>query len=97
MSQSVHGHEIDERFFMRSPSEGSGPPNDANVPDSLQRATQRLGFPPSYVIVGVYRLVFDKALFSPVWQRCRRGFLRGAAVGGVWVLVAKFIWQLTEG
>ncbi|KAF8486665.1 hypothetical protein F5888DRAFT_1761105 [Russula emetica] len=82
MSQSVL--DIDENFFMRSPSEGSGPSKNVNIPDSLQRATQRLGFPPSYVVVGVYRLVFDKALFSPVWQMCRSGFLRGVAVGGVW-------------
>jgi hypothetical protein len=95
MSQSVL--DIDENFFMRSPSEGSGPSKNVNIPDSLQRATQRLGFPPSYVVVGVYRLVFDKALFSPVWQMCRSGFLRGVAVGGVWVLVAILIWQLTEG
>ncbi|KAN0107715.1 hypothetical protein V8E52_009882 [Russula decolorans] len=82
MSQSVL--DVDENFFTRSPSEGSGPSKNVKIPDSLQRATQRLGFPPSYVVVGVYRLVFDKALFSPVWQRCRSGFMKGAAVGGVW-------------
>jgi hypothetical protein len=97
MSQSVHRLDIDETFFMRSPSEGSGPSKDVDVPESLQRATQRLGFPPSYVVVGVYRLVSDKALFSPVWQGCRSGFLRGVAVGSVWVPVATLIWQLTEG
>ncbi len=95
MSQSVL--DIDENFFMRSPSEGSGPSKNVNIPDSLQRATQRLGFPLTYVVVGVYRLVSDKALFSPVWRSCRSGFLRGIAVGGVWVLVAILIWQLTEG
>lgn len=83
MSQSVL--DIDENFFIRSPSEGSGPPKNVDIPDSLQSATQRLGFPPSYVVVGVYRLLSDKALFSPVWQRCKSGFLRSAAVGGVWV------------
>jgi len=95
MSQSVL--DIDENLFIRSPSEGSGPPKNVTIPDSLQRATQRLGFPPSYVVVGVYRLGFDEALFSPVWQRCRSGFLRGVAVGGVWVLVAILTWRLTEG
>ena len=88
MSPSVL--DINETFFMRSPSEGSGPTKDVDIPDSLQRATQRLGFPPSYVVVGVYRLVSDMALFSPVWQRCRSGFLRGAAIGSVWVLAAIF-------
>lgn len=94
MSQSVLG--IDETFFMRSPSEGSGPSKNSNIPDSLQRATQRLGFPPSYVVVGVYRLVFDKTLIFPVWQKCRSGFLRGVAVGSVWVLVAISIWPFRE-
>jgi hypothetical protein len=95
MSQPVL--DIDENFFMRSQSEGSGPSKNVDIPDSLQRATQRLGFPPSYVVVGVYRLISDKALFSPVWQMCRSGFLRGVTVGSVWVLVAILIWQLTEG
>ena len=83
MSQSVL--DIDETFFTRSPSEGSGPPKNVDIPDSLQSATQRLRFPPSYVVVGVYRLLSDKALFSPVWKKCRSGFLRSAAVCGVWV------------
>jgi hypothetical protein len=71
--------------FARSPSKGSGPPKSVGAPDSLRRSTLRLGFPPSYVIVGVYRLLSDKALFLPVWYLCRSGFLKGAAVGGVWV------------
>jgi len=89
--------DIDEKNFMRSLSEGSGPSKDVKIPDSLQRSTQRLRFPPSYVVVGIYRLCFDKALFSPVWQRCRSGFMRGVAVGGVWVWVTILILQLTEG
>ncbi len=89
MSRSVL--DTDENVFMRNPSEGSGPPKNVDIPNSLQRATLRLGFPPSYVIVGVYRLLSDKALFSPVWQRCRSGFLGGAAIGSVWVPVAIFI------
>ncbi|KAH9169111.1 hypothetical protein EDB89DRAFT_1813573, partial [Lactarius sanguifluus] len=58
-----------------------------NVPDSLQRASLRLDFPPSYVVVGAYRLLSDKSLFVPMWQKCRNGFLRGAAVGGVWTFL----------
>ncbi|KAF8263792.1 hypothetical protein EI94DRAFT_1739992 [Lactarius quietus] len=82
MSQSVL--EVDDKFFERKPSEGSGPPKNEGVPGSLQRATLRLEFPPSYVVVGAYRLLSDKSLFVPIWQKCRSGVLRGLAVGGVW-------------
>jgi hypothetical protein len=83
MSQSV----LDARKieFSRNPSKGSGPPRSVEVPDSLQRASLRLGFPPSYVIVGVYRLFSDKTLSLPVWHLCRSGFLKGAGVGSIWV------------
>lgn len=83
MSESVLNS---EKIFLRDPSEGSGPgpQRSVDVPDSLQSATLRLCFTPSYVIVGVYRLLSDKALFIPVWNMCRRGFLRGITVGGVW-------------
>jgi len=73
-----------KNIFAHDPSEGSGPPRSVDVPDSLQSATLRLCFTPSYVIVGVYRLLSDEALFLPVWNMCRRGFLRGIAVGSVW-------------
>ncbi|KAH9957835.1 hypothetical protein BC827DRAFT_1137325 [Russula dissimulans] len=82
MSQSVL--DINQDFFARDPSESSGPPKNVHVPDSLRSSTHRLPFPPSYVVVGVYRLLSDKALFLPVWEKCRSGFLRGVAVGGVW-------------
>jgi len=82
MSQSVH--DVKESFSTHDLSEGSGPPRSVDVPDSLQGATLRLGFAPSYVIVGVYRLLSDKALFLPVWHMCQSGFLRGAAVGSIW-------------
>jgi hypothetical protein len=83
MSQSIL--EVDDKFFKRKPSEGSGPPRVENVPDSLHRASFRLEFPPSYVVVGAYRLLSDKSLFVPIWQKCRNGVLRGVTVGGVWV------------
>ena len=92
MSQSVL--EVDDKFFERKPSERSGPPRTENVPGSLQRATLRLEFPPSYVVVGAYRLLSDKSLFVPIWQKCRNGFMRGAAVGGVWVRTLQ--WGATE-
>lgn len=80
MSQSIH--DVD---FLGDPSDGSGPPSNTDIPDSLQRATLRLSFPPSYVVVGAYRLLSDKALFIPIWKKCRNGSSRGAAVGCVWV------------
>ncbi|KAJ7169123.1 hypothetical protein C8R43DRAFT_982387 [Mycena crocata] len=56
----------------------------AKVPESLIRATSRLQFPPSYVIVGVYRLFTDKLLYVPAWQKCQHGVQRGAVVGLIW-------------
>ena len=55
------------------------------VPPNLQRATARLSFPPSYAVVGVYRLATDRTLFVPVWEKCRHGAVRGAGVALVWV------------
>jgi hypothetical protein len=59
--------------------------NERQYDDYPARASRRLKYPPSYVVVGVYRLVTDKALFVPVWDKCRDGFLRGTVVGFVWV------------
>ncbi|KAH9984088.1 hypothetical protein BJV74DRAFT_776338 [Russula compacta] len=75
---------MDKYSSIRDQSEGSGPPKDVGLPDSLRSATRRLRFPPSYVVVGVYRLLSDKALFFPAWQKCRSGFLKGIAVGSIW-------------
>ncbi|OBZ68579.1 hypothetical protein A0H81_11493 [Grifola frondosa] len=55
-----------------------------NVPDNLRRATSRLQFTPSYVVVGVYRLCTDSKLYVPAWQKCKHGFRRGLTVGLVW-------------
>ncbi|KAI0275468.1 hypothetical protein BC834DRAFT_815752 [Gloeopeniophorella convolvens] len=85
MSQSLL--DADEKLWRPDPADGSGPPKKEHVPDVLQRATLRLGFPPSYVVVGAYRLLSDKALFVPVWQKCRNGAIRGATVGGIWSLL----------
>jgi hypothetical protein len=55
------------------------------VPPELERAARRLQFPPSYVIVGVYRLVTDKSLSRPAWDKCKHGTQRGLTVGFAWV------------
>jgi len=66
--------------LMASTGSGSDP-----VPANLQRATLRLDFPPSYVVVGVYRLCTDRLLYRPAWDKCKHGAQRGLIVGFVWV------------
>ncbi|KAF8185721.1 hypothetical protein BJ912DRAFT_1022889 [Pholiota molesta] len=58
-----------------------------SVPEHLQRATLRLEFPPSYVVVGVYRLFTDRNLWVPAWDKCRHAAQRGAIVGGIWAFL----------
>lgn len=60
-------------------------PHGEDIPDNLRAATARLLFPPSYVIVGVYRLFTDKSLLVPAWKKCKHGTVRGAGVALVWV------------
>lgn len=56
-----------------------------HVPENLERATMRLEFPPSYVVVGIYRLISDKSLRVPIWKKCEHGVVRGAVAGLGWV------------
>ncbi|KAF9523084.1 hypothetical protein CPB83DRAFT_776047 [Crepidotus variabilis] len=55
-----------------------------DVPPQLARATMRLEFSPSYVLVGVYRLFTDKLLYIPAWDKCKHAAQRGAVVGAAW-------------
>ncbi|KZW02814.1 hypothetical protein EXIGLDRAFT_601302 [Exidia glandulosa HHB12029] len=66
-------------------------PSDDVVTAGLadQRAV-RLSFPPSYCLVGVYRLLHDPTLRSPIWDKCKHGVVRGGIVGLVW---ATFTWK----
>lgn len=59
--------------------------NDKPIPTQLARASRRLGFPPSYVVVGAYRLLSDKTLLKPSWDKCKHAARRGAIVGAIWV------------
>ncbi|KAG7088851.1 hypothetical protein E1B28_012805 [Marasmius oreades] len=77
MSSIAAGPEAQDSLFT---SDYSAIP----VPDNLIRATNRLQFPPSYVVVGVYRLCTDRNLYAPTWQKCKHGTVRGAVVGTVW-------------
>ncbi|THV07780.1 hypothetical protein K435DRAFT_708803 [Dendrothele bispora CBS 962.96] len=74
MSGPSRGPEAQDSLFQ----------SEEQVPQDLVRATHRLQFPPSYVVVGVYRLFTDKSLFAPAWQKCKNGTIRGATVGAVW-------------
>jgi hypothetical protein len=58
-----------------------------NVPPPLRRATLRMEFPPSYILVGVYRLFTDTNLYKPAWDKCKHGTRRGAIVGAIWACV----------
>ena len=44
----------------------------------------RMQLPPSYVVVGAYRLLTDQKLLKPTWDKCRHATRRGAIVGGIW-------------
>ena len=59
--------------------------------DRSQLRSDRLAFPPVYVLVGVYRLVSDKNLYVPTWQKCKHGAVRGLVVGLGWVSVSAFV------
>lgn len=63
-------------------------PSAKNVPPGLTRATFRLEFPPSYILVGVYRLFTDKNLYKPAWDKCRHAARRGAIFGAIWACSA---------
>lgn len=80
------GPEAQDALFepdpSKTPSHGAKP---EDVPSNLKRATLRLQFTPTYVIVGAYRLFNDETLYGPAWKKCKHGTVRGAVVGTVWV------------
>jgi len=77
MSLTASGPEAQDALFEKPPK--------AHVPAALANASMRLDFPPSYVLVGVYRLFTDKLLYRPAWDKCRHAARRGAIVGAIWV------------
>ncbi|KAF8167140.1 hypothetical protein B0H34DRAFT_680424 [Crassisporium funariophilum] len=78
MSLTANGPEAHDSLFEKSKE---------HVPPELHRATQRLEFPPSYVLVGVYRLFTDKVLYGPAWDKCKHATRRGAIVGTIWAFL----------
>ncbi|KAJ7647705.1 hypothetical protein FB45DRAFT_206659 [Roridomyces roridus] len=82
---SLSGPEAQDALLSAQPSEVDPVYND--VPASLARATSRLQFPPSYVVVGAYRLFTDKNLYIPAWAKCQHGVQRGAIAGLIWTFL----------
>lgn len=75
--------EIQSPGAFPEPAQGIDPADLG--PPEFERAARRLSFPPSYVVVGIYRLINDKSLLKPAWDKCRHGTKRGLTVGFVWV------------
>ncbi|KAL4248392.1 EI24 domain-containing protein [Abortiporus biennis] len=84
MSDSPNAVQIPGEFGSESPKSHSE--LSAILPPELRASTTRLNFPPSYVVVGVYRLFTDKSLYIPAWKKCEHGFVRGATIGLVWAV-----------
>lgn len=75
-----------ELFTSNREVEGVPPSLDTDaIPDNLKRAALRMQLPPSYVVVGIYRLFTDEHLWRPTWDKCKHGVQRGAIVGAIWV------------
>jgi hypothetical protein len=87
------GPEAQDALFESDPSK-TPPHRDKleNVPSDLKRATLRLQFTPTYVIVGVYRLFTDETLYVPAWKKCKHATVRGAVVGAVWVRCSSVVY-----
>ncbi|KAE9402694.1 hypothetical protein BT96DRAFT_1017440 [Gymnopus androsaceus JB14] len=82
MSVIADGPEAQNELLLKSSSTSKYSLD--SVPEHLKRSTHRLQFPPSYVLVGVYRLCTDRNLYVPAWQKCQHGTVRGLGVGLVW-------------
>ncbi|KAJ3513073.1 hypothetical protein NLJ89_g3151 [Agrocybe chaxingu] len=79
MSLTAGGPDAQDALFEKTSSN--------HVPKSLTRATLRMEFPPSYVLVGVYRLFTDPLLYKPAWDKCKHATRRGAIVGAIWAFL----------
>ncbi|KIK68240.1 hypothetical protein GYMLUDRAFT_35616 [Collybiopsis luxurians FD-317 M1] len=87
MSLTAQGPDAHNDLFKSNKSlseKNSSFLRDSDIPEHLRRSTHRLQFPPSYALVGVYRLCTDKNLYTPAWEKCQHGTVRGSAVGLVW-------------
>ncbi|KAJ3970676.1 hypothetical protein EV361DRAFT_914949 [Lentinula raphanica] len=90
MSVTTQGPEAQNELLRSSQStleQNSSILRESELPETLKRSSHRLQFPPSYALVGVYRLCTDPNLYVPVWQKCQHGTVRGAVVGLVWAFL----------
>jgi hypothetical protein len=96
---SLEGFEKTSDLFSRKPEIEGVPPslNIDAIPDDLKRAALRMQLPPSYVVVGIYRLFTDEHLWRPTWDKCKHGVQRGALVGAVWVSLLPFLAEKYRG
>ncbi|KAL5519657.1 hypothetical protein ACEPAH_1340 [Sanghuangporus vaninii] len=62
-------------------------PDPTNTDISRTVRNERLAFPPIYVVVGAHRLLTDKNLYVPTWEKCKHGFVRGAIIGFGWAAI----------
>ena len=81
------GPEAQDALFKSVPSHRD---KLENIPSNLKRATLHLQFPPTYVIIGMYRLFTDETLYVPAWKKCKHATVRGAVVGTSWVRFVVF-------
>jgi hypothetical protein len=72
-------------------------PDDDTLRIRAENRAARLTFPPSYVLVGVYRLFSDGSLFTPIWDKCRHGVRRGGIAALIWVRDVQTMLTLLEG
>ena len=79
------GEEPSQGLLPGGPIQDDADYHTEQVPQNLRRATARLQFSPTYVVVGVYRLLTDEKLYIPAWDKCKHGFVRGASIALVWV------------
>ncbi|PPQ92482.1 hypothetical protein CVT25_010427 [Psilocybe cyanescens] len=82
MSLSSIGPEVQDALFDKEAE---------HIPPTLKRAALRMEFPPSYVLVGVYRLFTDKHLYKPAWDKCKHATRRGAIAVLTFSIQKKFI------
>ncbi|KAF6753174.1 hypothetical protein DFP72DRAFT_902106 [Ephemerocybe angulata] len=87
---SLEAFEKQDSLFEARPRNIEGIPPSLrpdDIPETLKRAALRLELPPSYALVGVYRLFTDRNLWKPTWDKCKHGVARGVLVGAVWAVL----------
>ncbi|KAL7415672.1 hypothetical protein BDY24DRAFT_413246 [Mrakia frigida] len=79
-----------------APSSSPAPTNEIPLSTAIHEtsaflsspSSSRLSFPPTYALIGIYRLLSDPHLRNPIWAKTRNGTLRGLAVGAAWIFIS---------